>query len=128
VEMLCFIKYILKMNTTERVTKTVLKHHLSAFGDNNLDEIMLDYTEESTVLTDKGALKGLDKIQQFFEEMFELIPPGSHFEMKQLNISGSAAHIIWASKSAIADIPFGTDTFIIENDKIKVHTVSPYKK
>jgi hypothetical protein len=116
------------MNTTERVTKTILKHHLTGFGDNNLAEIMLDYTEESTVLTDKGALKGLDKIQQFFEEMFGLIPTGSHFEMKKLTISGNAAHIIWASKSAIADIPFGTDTFIIENDKIKVHTVSAYKK
>lgn len=116
------------MNTIERVTKTVLKHHLSAFGNNNLDEIMIDYTEESTVLTDKGALNGLDKIQQFFEEMFGLIPTGSHFEMKQLTISATAAHIIWASKSAAADIPFGTDTFIIENGKIKIHTVSAYKK
>lgn len=114
------------MNSTEAATNAVLMHHLNAFGGNNLNEIMLDYTEQSTVLTDKGELKGLNKIRQFFEGMFALIPTGSHFEMNQLTISGNAAHIIWASKSATAEIPFGTDTFIIENDKIKTHTVAAY--
>lgn len=116
------------MTTIETTTNALLMHHLNAFGDNNLREIMLDYTEESIVLTDKGLLKGLDKIEQFFKDMFELIPTGSQFEMNQLTVRGNAAHIIWASKSAIADIPFGTDTFILENKKIKVHTVSTYIK
>ncbi len=53
------------MNTEEIATKAVLMHHLTAFGDNNLDEIMLDYTEQSTLLCDKGALKGLDKMPIF---------------------------------------------------------------
>ena len=112
------------MNTVEIATKAVLMHHLTAFGDNNLDEIMLDYTEQSTLLCDKGALKGLDTIRQFLEEMFRLIPSGSEFQMKQLTISQQSAHIIWISKSVIAEIPFGTDTFLIEDDKIKVHTVA----
>ncbi|MES2795714.1 MAG: nuclear transport factor 2 family protein [Bacteroidota bacterium] len=116
------------MNTAEIETKEVLMHHLTAFGDNNLDEIMLDYTKQSIILCDKGAVKGLDKIRYFFEEMFELIPTGSHFEMKQLTICDNSAHIIWASKSATADIPFGTDTFNIDNDKIIVHTVSAFIK
>lgn len=116
------------MNTLERASSTILTHHLTAFGDNNLDKIMLDYTEQSTVLTDKGAIKGLDKIRQFFEMMFGLIPTGSHFEMKQLTVSDNAAHIIWASKSATAEIPFGTDTFIIENKKIMVHTFAAFIK
>jgi ketosteroid isomerase-like protein len=112
------------MNTVEIATKKVLMQHLTAFGNNNLDEIMLDYTEESTLLCDKGTLKGLDKIRQLFEEMFSLIPSGSEFEMKQLTISDKVAHIIWTSKSVISEIPFGTDTFLIEDDKIKVHTVA----
>jgi hypothetical protein len=112
------------MNTVEITTGKVLMHHLTAFGNNNLDEIMLDYTEDSTLLCDKGILKGLDKIRLFLEEMFSLIPSGSEFEMKQLAISYKVAHIIWKSKSVIAEISFGTDTFLIENDKIKVHTVA----
>lgn len=116
------------MNTVEIATKEVLMHHLKAFGNNNLDEIMLDYSEQSTILCNEGAVKGLDKIRQFFENMFGLIPTGSHFDMNQLTISDNAAHIIWASKSATADISFGTDTFIIENDKIIIHTVSAFIK
>lgn len=111
------------MNTVEIATKEVLMHHLTAFGNNNLDGIMLDYSAQSTLLTDKGAITGLDTIRQFFEEMFALIPTGSHFEMKQLTISNNVAHIIWVSKSATAYIPFGTDTFVIENGKIIMHTV-----
>lgn len=114
------------MDTIETATNTVLMHHLNAFGSNNLDEIMLDYTEQSTVLTGKGAVNGLDNIRHFFEEMFVLIPTGSHFEMKQLTISDNAAHIIWASKSDLAEIPLGSDTFFLEYDKIKFHTVVAY--
>jgi hypothetical protein len=44
--------------------------------------------------------------------------------MKQLTVSENVAHIIWASESAIATIPFGTDTFVLENDKIRFHTVA----
>lgn len=110
-------------NTT---TNEILTHHLTAFGNNDLDEIMKDYTEESQVLTIDGALKGLDLIRNFFEEMFATIPTGSEFEMKQLTIAGNVAHIIWASKSKIAEIPLGSDTFFFEDDKIKTHTVVAY--
>lgn len=110
------------MNNTE----TILAHHLTAFGNNNLDEIMMDYTEQSTLLTDNGELNGLDKIRHFFTEMFRLIPTDSEFEMKQFTIKENVAHIIWASKSNVANIPLGSDTFILENDKIKFHSVVAY--
>ena len=55
------------MNTIEKSTSNILTHHLTAFGDNNLDEIMLDYTEQSTVLTDKGAVKGIENIRKFLK-------------------------------------------------------------
>ena len=116
------------MNAIETATSNILTHHLAAFGDNNLDDIMLDYTEQSTVLTDKGAINGLDEIRQFFKMMFALIPTGSHFEIKPLTVSDKAAQIIWSSKSTTADILFGTDTFLIENDKIRVHTVAAFIK
>lgn len=116
------------MNTTDNATRTVLTHHLTAFGNNDLDEIMSDYTEQSIVLTEQGIVKGLESIRQAFEELFRLIPTGSEFAMNQLTISGNAAHIIWSSKSAIAEIPFGSDTFIIENGQINVHTLATFVK
>ena len=110
-------------NTT---TNEILTHHLTAFGNNDLDEIMKDYTAESEVLTIDGAIKGLELIRNFFSEMFTTIPTGSEFEMKKLTVAGNVAHIIWSSKSEIAEIPMGSDTFIFEDDKIKTHTVAAY--
>jgi ketosteroid isomerase-like protein len=106
------------------ITNDVLMHHLTAFGNNNLAEIMLDYTEDSEVLTVTGSIKGLSAIADFFSGLFISIPTSSAFEMKQLTVTENVAHIIWASESAVAAIPFGTDTFILENDKIRFHTVS----
>ncbi|HZK98039.1 MAG TPA: nuclear transport factor 2 family protein [Prolixibacteraceae bacterium] len=107
-------------------TNEILTHHLTAFGDNNLDETMKDYTEQSEVLTVDGSVKGLDLIRKFFAKMFITIPTGSEFEMKQLTIRGNVAHIVWASKSNVAEIPLGSDTFVLENDKIRFHTVVAY--
>jgi ketosteroid isomerase-like protein len=106
------------------ITNDVLMHHLTAFGNNNLEEMMLDYTEDSEVLTAAGAIKGLSAIANFFADLFVTIPTGCDFEMKQLTVTENVAHIIWASESTVAAIPFGTDTFVMENGKIKFHTVA----
>jgi ketosteroid isomerase-like protein len=107
-------------------TKDILNHHLTAFGNNDLDEILKDYTEDSEVLTSDGLLKGLTSIRDFFEKLFVTIPTGSFFEMKQLIVSGNLAYIVWASESKVAKIPFGTDSFYVEENKIKFHTLAAY--
>ncbi len=111
----------------ESITNQVLTHHLIAFGNNDLDEIMKDYTEESEVFSLSGPLKGLVSIREFFKAFFTIIPSGSTFEMKQLSIKNNLAYIVWTSESPVAKIPVGTDTFLIEGDKIKYHTVADYR-
>ena len=107
-------------------TKDILNHHLTAFGNNDLDEIMKDYTDDSEVLTLDGLVKGLPAIREFFKQLFVTIPSGSFFEMKQMIVTGNLAYIVWGSESAVAKIPFGTDSFIIEKGKIRLHTVAAY--
>ncbi|RYE20587.1 MAG: nuclear transport factor 2 family protein [Sphingobacteriaceae bacterium] len=109
------------------VTEQVLNHHLTAFGGNDLEEILKDYTEESEVFTPDGPLKGLDAIRKMFEDFFHAIPTGSVFRMKQLTVAGTIAYIAWESESAVAKIPIGTDTFFLEGDKIRFHTVADYR-
>ena len=112
------------MDTAATATQNILMHHLTAFSENNLEEILLDYTDESLILTDQGEIQGLNNICLLFETMFRLIPPGSTFEIKALTISDRVAHIIWSSQSPMANISFGSDTFLIEEEKIKVHTIA----
>lgn len=78
----------------EVTTREVLNHHLTAFGGNDLNEILKDYTEDSQVLTPDGPLQGLTAIRTFFEDFFAQIPTGSEFEMKQLNVVDNVAYIL----------------------------------
>jgi ketosteroid isomerase-like protein len=111
----------------EQTTKEVLTHHLTAFGNNDLNQIMKDYTEESEVLTPNGPLKGLTAIREFFADYFDVIPTGSAFELKQMTVTHNVAYVAWTSESTTTNILLGTDSFFIEADKIRFHTVADYR-
>ncbi len=113
------------MNKTN--IEDVLTHHLTAFGNNDLEEILRDYTEGSQILTPDGIVTGMAGIRTFFEAFFAVIPTGSAFGMKQNSIVDNVAYIVWTSDSAVAQIPLGTDTFFFDGDKIKYHTVADYR-
>lgn len=115
------------MKTNETITNGVLMHHLTAFGNTALDEILNDYTEESEVMTPDGKLTGLTVIRSFFADFFAVIPTGSAFEIKQKIVSGNVACSTWRSESEVATIPMGTDTFFVDGDKIRFHTVADYR-
>ena len=106
--------------STVLVTRTeeILNHHVSAFVETDLDEIMKDYTERSELLTPQGSVSGLDAIRSWFGEIFKIAPKGSTLDVKQTLIRDNVAYIVWAGESSFVSIPFGVDTFIMENDKI----------
>src|SRR4051812_9956720 len=89
----------------------VLQHHLSAFIEADVNEIVKDFAEESELFTPEGALKGLNAIRCFFEESFKIIPKGSTLEMKQMIIRDNIAYVAWSCESSFVSIPLGTDSF-----------------
>jgi len=107
-------------------TKTILDHHVSSFLEADMEEIMKDFSEQSELLTPQGALKGTSAIRVFFEEIFKLIPKGSTLELKQEIIRDNIAYVVWASESIFATIPMGTDTFIMEEDKIRYQILAAH--
>lgn len=108
-------------------TEQVLIHLLTAFGNNDLNEILTDYTEESVIMTINGTVSGLSAIRKFFEDFFAVIPTGSSFGMEQKIIVGNIAYIVWNSETDATIFCMGTDTFIFDGDKIKYHTVTDYR-
>ncbi len=48
------------------MTRKNLIHHLIAIENGDIDEIMKDYVENSTVFTPEGIKKGLREIKDFF--------------------------------------------------------------
>lgn len=100
-------------------TSDVLGHHLRAFGDGDLDEIMADFTDDSVVFTLGGPLKGLDAIRGMFVAMFEEFgKPGMSFEMLRQDVEGDCAYIVWKAETADNIYEIGTDTFVVQGGKI----------
>jgi len=99
-------------------TQEILNHHVAAFVEADLDEIMKDYTERSELLTPQGPVSGLSAIRSWFDEIFKAVPKGSPLDLKQTIIRDNIAYIAWSGESPFVSIPFGVDTFIMENDKI----------
>jgi hypothetical protein len=112
--------------TAQPSTKKILDHHVSAFIEADVDEIIKDFSEQSELLTPQGPLTGLNAIRSFFEDIFKAVPKGSSLEMKQELIRDNVAYIVWAGESPFVSIPTGTDTFIVEGDKIICQTLAAH--
>ncbi|RAJ10250.1 nuclear transport factor 2 family protein [Arenibacter echinorum] len=111
-----------KMVSTEETSK-VLIHHLTAFGENNLVSIMSDYTDESIVVTPNATFKGLDQIEAFYVTLFAKLPSNdTQFEMNRKVIENELAYIVWYAKSRTVEISLGSDTLVVYDGKIKLHT------
>ena len=106
-------------------TEAVIDHHLQAFGDGDIDELMLDYTDSSILITPERTLNNLNEICALFNKFItDVVPPGCDFELSKKIINGDIAYLIWSAESDNFRIPFGTDTFIIKDGKIATQTVA----
>ena len=81
-------------------TSDVLSHHLTAFGEGSVEEIIKDYTEDSILLHPDGVVKGLQQITAFFTEIFKIFVPGDYsFDMKCQEVHGDVAYIVWKAET-----------------------------
>ena len=108
----------------DNTTQQVLEHHLGALAAGDLDAIVSDYTDDSTVIGPDGAVKGRQAIRTFFERGLDsLFKPGTYeFTMDTQHVADDIAYIVWHANCASADIVFGTDTFLIRDGKIALQT------
>ena len=106
-------------------TEAVIDHHLEAFRSCDIDELMLDYTDNSVLITPERTLNNLNEICALFNKFItDVMPPGCDFELSKKIINGDIAYLIWSAESDNYKIPFGTDTFVIKDGKIATQTVA----
>ena len=104
---------------SEDKTKEVLEHHWEAFTQNNMEEVMADYTEESVLITPDQTFKGLDEIRKNFENAFVSFPKDqTSFQLSKSVIAGEVGYILWQAKTPGFNLSYATDTFVIRDGKI----------
>src|SRR4051794_27055955 len=100
------------MATSELSAETVIQHHLQALGQNELEELLKDYTEQSELWTQNGIIAGLESIASFFSYAFTLFPKDkTSFEIKKMIAKDDKAYLLWTADSPIITVPFATDCF-----------------
>lgn len=109
---------------SDEMSKKVVEHHLNSFVDNDMEAVMSDYAEDAILVTPDSTFSGKEAIRGFFAELMPAFPTGeSTIELQTMYIKGHLVYIVWHGSSPMLDVPFATDTFIIEDDMIKVQTL-----
>jgi len=104
-------------------TGSVFDHHLDAFANQELAEIMLDYDDESVVVTNVGVFRGLDEIEGLFADLFdEFSRPGTNIEVDDRIVEGDFAYLLWHAETPDNVYEFCTDTFHVPDDTIEFQT------
>jgi len=86
---------------------------------------MSDYTEKSVLFLPSGLLRGTQEIRQHFVGMFaEFAQPDVSFEMVRQEVDGEHAYLIWKARTRNNDYELGTDTFVIRDGKIAMHSLA----
>lgn len=114
---------------SEDKTKEVLEHHWKAFIQNNMEEVMADYTEESVLITPDRTYKGLNEIRENFENAYTTFPKDqTNFLLNKSVIAGEVGYILWQAKTPTLDLSYASDTFIIRDGKIISQTFAGVAK
>jgi ketosteroid isomerase-like protein len=104
---------------SEAKTKEIVSHHLEAFKNNDLEEIMKDYTEESVFIAPDATYTGLEQIRTSYENVFKAFPKDSMtFTLEKTVVAEDVGYILWKAKTPSVTVSYGTDTFIIRDGKI----------
>lgn len=106
-----------------RSTAEVLAHHLECFGRGDLDGILADYASTAVLFTPTGALTGPSAMRPVFQAIFaEFAQPGTSFSLTHRSVDGDYAYIVWSAETADNVYEMGTDTFVVRNDQILLHS------
>jgi|SRR5262249_23617742 len=101
------------------ITGDVVNQHLKAFGENDLDSVLADYSSDAVLFIPGKTLKGPDAIKPFFEALLaEFAKPGASFSMEKQSVEGEYAYILWSAETADNSYEAATDTFVVRDGKI----------
>lgn len=113
------------MSKTEptRSTADVLDHHLTAFGEQDISELLVDYTDDSVITSNIGTARGLDEIQALGERMFaEFSQDGVEVTYDNREVEGEIGYTVWHAETPDNVYEFGTDTIVVRDGIIESQT------
>jgi hypothetical protein len=112
-----------------RTPQEIFAHHGKALGAGDLDEIVVDYAEDSVLITPAGVARGKDRIREAFAKLLDDLPSAA-WDLKNQIFEGDVLFLEWAADSAANRVDDGVDTFVFRDGMICAQTVryTPHPK
>jgi ketosteroid isomerase-like protein len=105
-----------------RTPQEVFAHHGKALAAGDLDDILVDYADDSVLITPAGAARGKDAIRQAFAKLLEDLPNAA-WDLKNQIFDGDVLFLEWTADSATNRVDDGVDTFVFRDGLIWAQTV-----
>jgi ketosteroid isomerase-like protein len=100
-------------------TREVFDRHLSHQLDRDLDAILTDYAPDAIVVGPVGIGSGHDHIRASYEQVLPLL---GALDLTLVQVQGEVVYVNFRARSGGRDDLVGTDTFVIRDGLIRVHT------
>lgn len=115
--------------TTARTPQEVFAHHGTALAAGDLDEILVDYAEDSVLISPAGIARGQHAIRDVFAQLLADLPD-ANWDLKTQLLDNEVLFLEWAADSAANRVDDGVDTFVFRDGMIAAQTVryTPHPK
>ncbi|AXT49695.1 nuclear transport factor 2 family protein [Aquimarina sp. BL5] len=102
-------------------SQDVFESHMKAVDTLNASNVAEDYSDDALFITPEKTYKGKSEILEFYTEF---LPNFEDFQFNTIKqeTNGKVVYFVWNGKNKHIDLRLATDTYIIENGKIKQHT------
>lgn len=105
-----------------RTPQEIFDHHIHALVARDVDDLLADYTDDSVLITAAGVAQGRDGIRAAFSQLADALA-SAVFDIKSKTYHGEILLLEWALDSPGFQVD-GVDTFIFDDDSIRVQTIS----
>ncbi|BBZ25314.1 nuclear transport factor 2 family protein [Mycolicibacter hiberniae] len=105
-----------------RSPQEIFDHHLKALLAGDVDELLVDYSDDSELITAAGVARGRGEIRAAFSQLSAALAD-AEFEIKSQTYSGDVLLLEWSLAAAAFEVD-GVDTFVFGDDSIRVQTIS----
>ncbi|TXI59077.1 nuclear transport factor 2 family protein [Mycolicibacter arupensis] len=105
-----------------RSPQEIFDHHLEALLAGDVEELLVDYADDSELITAAGVARGLDGIRAAFSQLSAVLADAK-FQIKSQTYSGDVLLLEWSLDATGFGVD-GVDTFLFGEDSIRVQTIS----
>ena len=102
-------------------SQDVFESHMKAVDTLNASNVAEDYSDDALFITPDKTYKGKIEIFEFYKAF---LPNFEAFEFNTIKqeTNDNVVYFVWNGKNVHINVQLATDTYIIENGKIKQHT------